>query len=177
MLDSQPNLRIAESPTFIVRGSRDMGQAIQETADKYRPDLLFVHRDAEAMSLQARRAEIPFSERCVVRVVPVRMTEAWLLIDEGAIRSAASNPNGRSSLDLPRASHLESLTDPKETLKETILTASELSNRRRQKLKRSLSRRVHTVAKAIDDFSVLRKLQSFQAFEDDLMAAMAELQA
>jgi hypothetical protein len=36
-----------------------------------------------------------------IPVVPVRMTEAWLLADEFAIRSAPGNPNGTQSLDLP----------------------------------------------------------------------------
>jgi hypothetical protein len=37
----------------------------------------------------------------VVCVVPVRMMEAWLLIDEMAIRRVAGNPNGRIPIELP----------------------------------------------------------------------------
>ncbi len=37
-----------------------------------------------------------------VPIVPVTMTEAWLLFDERAIRRAADNPAGENSLQLPR---------------------------------------------------------------------------
>src|SRR5688572_3327502 len=66
-------------------------------------DLLFVHRDAEREPSTKRSAEV--EEACqelaelqvlpVICVVPVRMTEAWLLIEQQAIRNAAGNKNGR----------------------------------------------------------------------------------
>ena len=54
----------------------------------YPCDLLFVHRDAERESIEQREKEIRESleksamERTppVVRVIPVRMQEAWLLV-------------------------------------------------------------------------------------------------
>ena len=81
---------------------------IQSALDLYPCDVLFVHRDAEAQSPEARRSEIVslMAETSVpqVPVVPVRMTEAWLLFDEKAIRWAASNPNGSQPLGLPESS-------------------------------------------------------------------------
>jgi hypothetical protein len=50
------------------------------------------------------------------------MTEAWLLIDEKAIREAAGNPKGRQPLNLPKPSKTEELSDPKETLKPIFRT-------------------------------------------------------
>jgi hypothetical protein len=58
----------------------------------------------------------------VVCVIPVKMTEAWLLIDEKAIREAAGNPKGRQPLNLPKPSKTEELSDPKETLKPIFRT-------------------------------------------------------
>ena len=66
-------------------------------------DLLFVHRDAESQGAQARFDEIAKAMDVVadaprwVGVVPVRMTEAWLILDEGAIRRAVGRPNGRTA--------------------------------------------------------------------------------
>jgi hypothetical protein len=71
-------------------------------------DLLLGHRDAEAQGPETRRREIESAIRSLdsaprwIAVIPVRMMEAWLLIDERALRTAAGNPNGGEPLDLPR---------------------------------------------------------------------------
>ena len=71
----------------------------------YPCDVLFVHRDAEAQLPAFRREEVTralaHTEIPHVPVIPVRMTEAWLLADENAIRRAAGNPNGDEELNLP----------------------------------------------------------------------------
>src|SRR5690606_18674132 len=70
----------------------------------YPCDVLVVHRDAERDPVDLRLAEIERArssariEGSLVPVVPVRMTEAWLLFDESAIRRAADNPNGTVDL-------------------------------------------------------------------------------
>lgn len=82
-------------------------------------DVLFVHRDAETQGAAKRLEEIQSAvpqTPASVPVVPVRMTEAWLLFDEALIRAAAGNPSGREPLDLPSLDRLEALPDPKATL-------------------------------------------------------------
>lgn len=73
-----------------------------------------------------------------VPVVPIRMTEAWLLIDEQAIRTASNNPNGIKTLDIPRINRLEHLPDHKNVLFEKIKMASELPSGRLRKFKPDL---------------------------------------
>ena len=101
----------------------------------YPCDLLFVHRDAEAQPSNSRREEIAhalrFTDVAHIPVVPVRMTEAWLLADETAIRSAAGNPNGMENLNLPELRRLEDLNDPKKVLHDALIVASGLNARRR----------------------------------------------
>jgi hypothetical protein len=83
--------------------------AIAQLGDPF--DIAFVHRDAEAQPAEARRAEISLGAQNagitqpVVPVVPVRMTEAWLLLDEQMIRTVAGRPNGTGSLGLPLKVH------------------------------------------------------------------------
>jgi hypothetical protein len=100
------------------------------------------------------------------------MSEAWLLVDERAIREAAGRPSGTKSLDLPRVRDLERIADPKALLREMILQASEATGRRRDRLKRDLPARVHRVADLIEDYSPLRQLPGFQRFERDLASAL-----
>ena len=87
---------------------RTLGEKIETALDLYPCDLLLVHRDAERQAPDDRYREIDDAISKVsgalpphVGVVPVRMTEAWLLFDEKAVRRAAGNPAGRDSLQIP----------------------------------------------------------------------------
>lgn len=151
-----------------------LAQKIAQAASLYPCELLFVHRDAETSAIVERKREIEsaieeLSPRVAPKhicVVPVRMTEAWLLFDESAIRRAAGNRNGQTRLDLPRLSQIEAIPDPKSLLHNLLLSASELRGRRLNQF--SVSRHAIRVAEFIDDFSPLRNLAAFAELEDDL---------
>lgn len=133
-------------------------------------DILLVHRDAEGRPPADRLVEIEAAARearfpTCIPVVPVRMTEAWLLIDEPAIRAAAGNPRGTMPLELPPLRRLEELSNPKQALEGAILRASGKSGRRLAILKRDIRGRVQRVAEYIRDFGPLRDLVAFQEFE------------
>jgi hypothetical protein len=155
-------------------------ERIRASLDLYPCELLFVHRDGEAQDPNMRKEEIANAltqlrsagvDIPYVCVVPVRMQEAWLLIDQNAIRIAAGNQYGRAPLPLPRARDLEGVVDPKALLFQLLQTASELSGRRLHKL--SLSRARLRIAELIDDFTALRALPAFRLFETDLGEVVA----
>lgn len=157
---------------FIPRRGRSLIETVHSAASQLRPDLLFVHRDAERVALAKRRTEIP-AEAGVVRVIPVRMTEAWLLIDPNAIRSAAGNPNGTVKLNMPAVKRLERLPDPKALLHDLLIEAFELdSPRRRKRFRRDLGQLVQRVAAQIRDYSALDHLEAYRTFEDELRDAL-----
>ena len=150
---------------------KKLSDRIIKTVELYEPDLLFIHRDAENQSVESRHREIQTAlagkiSQPAVCVIPLRMQEAWLLFDEGAIRRAAGNPNGRRPLQLPLMAMAEGLPNPKEILFLMISGASELSSTRLKKLRPQ--QRAHLVAQAIDDFTPLRSLSAFRALEDEL---------
>lgn len=144
----------------------------------YPCDLLFVHRDAEGESWDARVAEIrghlalTAAEQPAVCVVPVRMQEAWLLFNEAVIRWAADNPRGRMPLEIPSLDRLEDLADPKGLLWKALMTASGLRPGRRHRFLPAA--RAHRVAELIEDFSPLRRLSAFEALEEDVKATLVE---
>lgn len=74
-----------------------------------RIDVVVVHRDADRVGLKGRVSEITGAIASLVspdRCVPVvRMTEAWLLLDEHAIRAVAGNPNGKVPLARTSGQH------------------------------------------------------------------------
>ena len=92
--------------------------------------------------------------------------EAWLLIDQSAIRRAAGNPNGTVDLVLPPIGQLESITDPKECLYDLLKAACELGGRRLKKFKPF--RLVRLIAENISDFSPLRQPSAFRRLETDV---------
>jgi hypothetical protein len=145
-------------------------QRASETLKVYQCDLIFIHRDAENSELENRIQEIRGALETVatpfVPIVPIRMTEAWLLIDEQAIRNAASNENGRTPLNLPLLKNLENIPDPKSVLFDRLRLASELPPRRLKKFHADGKR--HRVSELIKDFSLLRELSAFKQFEKDL---------
>jgi hypothetical protein len=110
-----------------------------------------------------------------VPVVPVRMTEAWLLVDERAIRQAADNPNGSAPLGLPALRHIESLPDPKQVLRRALETACQKKGRRLAQFRRGLSWRVQRVADLMQEFQRLRELSAFQQLETDTRVALERL--
>lgn len=158
---------------------RDLSQRIERSLELYPCDVLFVHRDAERASVATRVREVDDALRRssnpetlpVVTVVPVRMTEAWLLIDEGALRVAAGNPRGRQPLRVPAVRELEGLANPKRVLHDLLREASGLRDRRRrlEHFNRDLGRCVHRVAEQIENFSPLRQLGAFQALEHQVI--------
>lgn len=132
-------------------------------------DMLFVHRDSDRASVADREQEIRnaviASAAAVmpICVVPVRMTEAWLLVDEDAIRRAADNPAGKCKLALPPLAKLESVPDPKTVLFDVLEQASELSQQRLRRFDRNRARR--QVSGFMENYNVLRKLPSFVHLE------------
>lgn len=152
--------------------SRVLDDRLAPALDLYPCDLLFVHRDAEKESLQKRVGEIhdalaaAFAMHArppAVCVVPVRMSEAWMLFNEAAIRRAAENPNGTMNLMLPQSSKIEQLPDPKTKLRELLQTACGLPPLRLRSF--NVRRAARLVTEFIDDFSPLRQLPAFARME------------
>lgn len=151
---------------------RRLAERMRYALEQFPSELVFVHRDAEKPgALPQREAELADALQALhqvpatVLVVPVRMTETWLLTDASAIRCAAGNPNGQTELNLPPRKKLESV-DAKKELFTALTLAAEKNKRRRAKLKPDALR--HRVVDFIDDLSGLRTLPSFNHFETQL---------
>lgn len=167
-------------PRRITAGSSGRAGRLRNALDLYPCDLLFVHRDAERQEPETRREEIraalsdlsdPLPALCVV---PVRMTEAWLLIEEAAIRHAADNPNGQVRLTLPALRDLENIPDPKQRLNELLRVACDLRGRRLDQFKRDEAARRVRVAEFVQDFSPLLRLPAFQRLQEETQALLRE---
>jgi hypothetical protein len=151
---------------------KQLADRIDYALKQYPSDIVFVHRDAEQRDQVAQR-EVEIAEAvaslskslATVKVIPVRMTEAWLLTDAQAIRCAVGNPNGTSELHLPHLRQLEAI-DAKEALFGALVRAATLNRRRSSRLKPEAQR--HRVVDYLEDLSRLRRLSSFVHFESQL---------
>ena len=99
----------------------------------------------------------------MIPVIPVRMLEAWLLLDESAIRSASGNPNGRMPLSLPSPSRVEADYDPKETLHSLLRDASGFGSHRLAKY--PAARNALLVSDRINSLDRLKQVPSFNRMQ------------
>ena len=166
-----------EEPQLIQTEKPDLGSKVEDALNKFAIDILFIHRDAENEDYQHREAEIhrvvPLEKiDSVVCVIPIKMTETWLLTDPVVIRCAVGNPNSAVSLPLPSLGKLEAC-QAKEVLFQVLTIASEFGAQRRRKFKPEKYR--HRVAELTSDLKLLRKIPSFKRFENALLNCLKKL--
>ncbi len=155
----------------IPKPPKKLAERIIAGLEWYPCDLLFIHRDAEKESLAKRTQEVrkgiaqvkQWSLDQSVCVVPVRMTEAWLLLDESAIRRAAGDPSGVVDLNLPSVADVEGLSNPKERLHQAIKYASGFNRRRLKSINFNKARQ--NITEYMNDFSPLCQLTAFIALQ------------
>src|SRR5690606_21542965 len=120
------------NPASMTDRSRVVSRRLSEVQKYYPCDLAFVHRDRDNSTVEHRIAEIVQAAHDsgyltpIVCVIPVRMTEAWFLFDEPAIRRAAGNPRSGVPLDLPTHDTVQRRADPKQIIERALVVASEL---------------------------------------------------
>lgn len=171
--------RLPTKPGHSVGDKLRAARQLSPGADEY--DLVVIHRDSDGNPPQRRRDEIADAVAAVspslahVPVIPVRMLEAWLILDPTAIREVAGNPNGRVSLGLPNPNRAERVADPKALLKQAIATASEEKGRRLNKLQARFSENRARLLQMLDREGPVKQLASWQSFRHDLSEALSSL--
>ena len=149
-----------------------LSKRVNNTLKDFPCDVLFVHRDAEKMEYDFRAQEIhnelAIFENPYVAIVPVHMTEAWLLSNESAIREAANNPNGKEDLGVPPSNKWDKIPDPKGVLFASLKAATGLRGRRLDKFHLDAAR--YRVAQLTSDFSGLAGLPAFRQLCSDIDA-------
>lgn len=168
-LPKPPGLRVADRLKTVL----ELGMA---------PDIVFVHRDAEKQDPSLRYKEVHNAVSRTrpglpaVAVVPVRMTEAWLLLDENQIRHVAGRPSSTVDLGLPPVSKVEAKSDPKKLLRNALDIASGLEGRRLIRFQRQFSNNRRTLLQRLDINGPVRNLPSWRALESTLDHIVATLE-
>jgi len=143
--------------------------------------LVFIHADTGGRNLEAgleprANAYCEAMRTCCdwppvrcIAISPRHETEAWILADSQAVTSALGYRGSPASIGIPiDAAEAERLTDPKSVLSSAI---GQVRGRRRRVDARQL---LPAIAQR-QSFEALRKLDSFVAFEANLLAALKDL--
>lgn len=171
LLLSRPDFALLGRVPRDVRSKLEAGLRLTRAVD-----VVVVHRDADNAGSDARRREIADAAALVAAdsnclpVVPVRMTEAWLLLDEILIRQVAGNPRGRNDLQLPRLHEVESRADPKEILQQCILRAADVTGRKRENLRKRFPQHRRQLLERLDRFGPVTTLASWKQMSADIDA-------
>lgn len=152
---------------------RKRRRSIGEELEKYSTGsmLVFVHRDAENVTLEERLREFDdITRQDVVPVVPVQMSEAWILFNGTAIALAAGSSSAEVSTPSV-AELLEGIRDPKARLDDLLVEAAGRPTGRRGKVfRRSIVERRVSVAGYISDYAPLERVPAFASFQETLAA-------
>lgn len=136
-------------------------------------DIVFVHRDSESNDPSPRYKEVAEAAAATfdgpaIAVVPVRMTEAWLLLDEKAIRLVAGSPSGTAALDLPSRKAVEKIADPKRALQDALTAASGLQGRKLKIFRNQFPVHRALLLERLDPTGVVSTLAAWRRLADDI---------
>lgn len=148
--------RAANYNILIVHADADHHTADRALKERFNPGYLLVQQAQEEVC------------RCVLPIVPVQMTEAWMLADPEALIAALGTSKNAQELDLPlKAKLVETDSDPKKTLKMIVGKANTHRSRRRHLEVTAL----YTLLSRTVDLSRLRNVPAYQRFVHDLVNA------
>lgn len=152
--------------------------ALRQAGDVH---LLFAHQDADRRDpeevrrhIDARLGEIAGCPPHVC-VVPVQELEAWLLIDEQAIRAVAGRPRGTLPLDLPEHAKIESTPNPKEVLRAALAAASEATGARRRRVRDAFGEHRAMLFQRLDIDGPIQSLPAWKCLVRDVQRAVARI--
>ena len=145
-------------------------------------NLIFIHRDADSSDAQPRYQEIEQAvnvcqlDKLWVAVVPVQETEAWLLLDESAIKQVAGKPTSRVNLRLPSVAMIESITNPKAVLQQALITSSEATGRRLERLRLDFPKHRRFLLDRLPITGPITQVPSWVRMRADLERALENLE-
>ena len=132
-------------------------------------NVIIVHRDGDGVGAVGRELEIieqtaHVKGKKIIPIIPIRMLEAWLILDEQAIRDVVGNSGSKVRLDLPTPISVEGVRDPKVKLYQTLEVASELTGARLKKFKKRLPAMRRRLAESLSPLGLVSQTESHARF-------------
>lgn len=108
----------------------------------------------------------------LVAIVPVQMTEAWMLADPELLKESIGTNKSIEDLKLQRRP--QDIADPKQVIKDAIAIAFEDQTRRKRKRNVEIGELYLPIGQTID-FNKLSELSSYQNFRNAVRSAYVSL--
>ena len=109
----------------------------------------------------------------LVAIIPVQMTEAWMLVDIDLFLREINTDKSCNELNLPcRASQIERIANPKTRIEEALINAQSNISRRRNKLKIA---ELYTPISQKLSLQKLEQLPSFRVFKNNVKRSLIKL--
>ena len=166
-------------PQFFGKSSTKGVEDIVDQMDGY--DIICIHADTDNLSpqqaIQQRIQPVINTIRnkgntsCIVPIMPIRMTEAWMLADKDAFIEELDTE--KSYADLNISSNIENIADPKQIIIEAIrIVDADLPKKERGQVDIS---DLYTVLALSSQLSELERLSSYQTFVEDVVTCLKHL--
>jgi len=145
---------------LVIHADADDATASRALAERYEPGLMLLQAEADLLCPQ------------LVPLIPIHMTEAWMLADPEALLRILGTPLTASQLSLLNATGAERKADPKAFLEEVLNAAQTHLKRKNYRLELADLYALLSDSIALERLALLA---SYQQFQHDLAAALVAL--
>lgn len=164
-------------------------QQVLKAAEKAKNDfeilILFIHTDSDnrddsnvfnnkiipAQELIKQQEEDTVCKK-IVAIIPIQMTESWMLVDKELLKNEIGIEGSDSELGIHR--HPEEISDPKAVI-ENIIRISKENQVKRKRNKGLTIADLYQIIGQKTDVSKLEKLDSYMKFKNSLIEKLREL--
>lgn len=173
----------------IEKSSLSFNQQVLKAAEKAKNDfgvlILFVHTDSDnredsnvfknkiipAIDLVQQQDDDAVCKQ-IVAIVPIQMTESWMLVDKELLKNEIGIESSDSELGLSK--NPEEITNPKNVI-ENIIRISKESQVKRKRNKGITIADLYQIVGQKTDVSKLEKLASYMKFKNSLIEKLRDL--
>lgn len=158
-------------------------KAAKKGWEAYGIDMLCVHKDADRSledaqnSMQKAKNTLRKEDKntyctLLVAIIPAKMTESWMLADKELLKEELNTK--LSDQDLKIDKRPESMSDPKQVIKDAIDTVNQSTGRKRRRRALDISD-LYQMMGATITLEKLHQFPSYLAFKEELILAFEEL--
>ena len=170
---------MVNAPDYLGKGTRENIQQVLEGLEETGYDIFCIHTDCDKQKPEAARNSrihplLPLFEdaKIVVPIVPIHMTEAWLLADKALLKEQLGTDKSDQELGIARKP--ETIANPKVCLNEAIRKAEAHQTKRQRRRGRKLGELYEDISRDID-LQQLERLKAYQQFIEDLTKALQHI--
>jgi hypothetical protein len=184
--ECQTNIEVYEPELIEKSGDTFNEQVLNLTIKHNYFHVICVHRDSDSPSADitfensinpAFSAAISYDGnncKILVPLVPIQMTEAWMLVNKELLKNKIGTILSDQELGLPaRIKQIEGISDPKGLINNAIRIAKNSSTKRRRR-NFTISSLYSPISQELE-ISELEKLSSYKSFKDSVRAAFEKL--